>query len=191
MSINYNRKRTLVVKKWRRINSKYGYSHPFFKVREDHVILPSGLEINDYTIWESGDVAQVVPVRSDGTLLLVQQYKHGLGEVIEEFPGGFIDKEETPLEAAKRELSEETGFSSKKIEKIGTFIHHPTKEVGKLHLFIAYDIEALPSSLEQDITEDITIVYYSSEELLAKIKDDTVMQTGSMLGLMLYLQGKK
>ncbi len=178
-------------KKWKLVKSKVGYKHPFFKVREDHVVLPNGHEVPDYTVWESGDVAQVVPVRSDGKLLLVQQYKHGLGEVIEEFPGGFIDKGETPLDAVKRELSEETGFSSKKIKKIGTFTHHPTKESGKLYLFIAYDIEELPSSLEQDITEDITVVYYTPEELLVKINDGIVMQTGSMLGLMIYLQGKK
>ena len=178
-------------KKWTLVKSKLGYKHPFFKVREDHVILPNGHEVPDYTVWESGDVAQVVPVMPDGKLLLVQQYKHGLGEVIEEFPGGFVDKGENFLDAAKRELSEETGFSSKKIKKIGTFIHHPTKEIGKLHLFIANDLEKLPNSLEQDITEDITVVYRKPEELLEKIKNGTVMQTGSMLGLMIYLQGKK
>ncbi len=178
-------------KKWKIIKSKIGYKHPFFKVREDHVVLPNGYEVPDYTIWESGDVAQVVPVRSDGKLLLVQQYKHGLGEVTEEFPGGFIDKDETPLEAVKRELIEETSFTSNKIKKIGTFIHHPTKETGKLHLFIAYDLKKSLINLEQDITENITVIYRTPEELLAKTKDGLVMQTGSMLGLMLYLQGKK
>lgn len=177
-------------KKWKLAKSKYGYKHPFFKVREDHVILPNGYEVPDYTIWESGDVAQVLPVTPDGRLLLVQQYKHGLGEVIEEFPGGFIDEGETPLQAAQRELLEETGFSSQKIEKIGTFVHHPTKESGKLHLFIAHDIKKSPNSLDQDVTEDITVIYRTPEELLIKIKDNIVMQTGSMLGLMLYLRGK-
>ncbi|PIY79005.1 MAG: NUDIX hydrolase, partial [Candidatus Pacebacteria bacterium CG_4_10_14_0_8_um_filter_43_12] len=48
-----------MLRKWKLLSSKIGYSHPFFKVREDHVITPTGLEINDYTVWESGDVAQV------------------------------------------------------------------------------------------------------------------------------------
>lgn len=177
-------------KKWKLVSSKHGYNHPFFKVREDHVVLPNGHEVSDYTVWESGDVAQIIPVASDGKLLLVQQYKHGLGDIIEEFPGGFIDNGETPLQAVQRELSEEAGFFSKNIEKLGTFIHHPTKESGKLHLFVAYNIKKLSKSLDQDITEDITVVYRTPEELLEKIKDGIVMQTGSMLGLMLYLQGK-
>lgn len=177
-------------KKWKLLKSSYALKHPFFKVREDHVVLPNGHEVSDYTIWESGDVAQVVPIMPDGKLLLVQQYKHGLGEMIIEFPGGFIDAEETPLEAAKRELSEETGYTSSQIEKVGTFIHHPTKETGKLHLFIAYNLEEENDSLEQDVTEDISVVYFTPEKLLAKVQAGEVMQTGSMLGLLFYLQEK-
>lgn len=174
---------------WVQVDSKVGYAHPFFKVREDRVLLPNGHEVPDYTVWESGDVAQVVPVTSAGSLLMVKQYKHGLGEQIEEFPGGFVDRNETPFEAANRELSEETGYHSSNLSKLGTFIHHPTKETGKLHLFIALDVQKQQVSLQQDVTEDIELVFYTPEEVLRKISSGSIMQTGSMLGLLLYLHG--
>ncbi|NCS97285.1 MAG: NUDIX hydrolase [Candidatus Pacebacteria bacterium] len=177
-----------MLRKWKLLSSKIGYSHPFFKVREDHVITPTGLEINDYTVWESGDVAQVIPVLPNGKLLLVEQYKHGLGEMIVEFPGGFIENAELPEVAAFRELSEETGYTSTDVHKLGTFIHHPTKESGKLHLYVAKNIQKQAKKLAHDSTEDIRLLSVGSDELFKKIQSGEVLQSGSMLGLLLYLQ---
>lgn len=174
--------------KWSTLATKYGYLHPFFKVREDTVQLPNGSVIPDFTVWESGDVAQVVPITSDGKYLLVQQYKHGLGAEIIEFPGGFVDPGEDPKEAALRELSEETGYSTNTLIKLGTFSHHPTKESGKLHLYLAKKVQAQTKKLKADETEVITLLYLTKEEIFALITSQTVLQTGTILGFLMSLQ---
>lgn len=176
-------------KKWLTLKSKIAYDHPFFRVREDSVQLPNGLTIPDYTVWESGDVAQVVPITADGKYLLTEQYKHGLGEVILELPGGFVDKNESPLHAAKRELSEETGYTSDNFSKLGTFCHHPSKENGKIHLYLATNIKQQSHKLRADTTEDITLKLFTKNQVLQLIANNKVIQTGTLLGLLLSATG--
>lgn len=173
---------------WHLVNSKAGYTHPFFKVQEDHVRLPDDSEIPDYTIWDNADVAQVVPVNKNGELLLVQQYKHGVENVMIEFPGGFLEPQEVPEAAAKRELAEETGYGSNSFKKLGTFIHHPSKERGKLHLFLAKDIQVTDSKHQPDATEFIELVFFKPKEILDLLQQGKVLQTGTMLGVLLYLK---
>ncbi len=179
-----------MLKKWQVISSQVAYHHPYLKVREDHVLLPSGYEVQDYSIWESGEVSQIIPVMEDGRLMMVRQYKHGVGEVIEEFPGGFIEPNDTPLGTAKKELAEETGFGAKEFKKLGVFMHHPSKETGHLHLFLASGLYGLDHKPSCDDTEEIEVVYHTVDELFALIERGVVMQTGGLVGLLLYLHQK-
>jgi ADP-ribose pyrophosphatase len=162
-----------------------GYNHPFFKVREDQVELPNGHSIPDFTIWENGDVAQVLAITPDQKIILAKQYKHGAGQMIAECPGGYMDEGEEPLQAAKRELQEEVGYTADEFQLLATFIHHPTKETSTTFFFLATNATPVTEGTNQEVTEDIEVMLVSFEQALAMIAVGELQQTGTVAGILL------
>jgi 8-oxo-dGTP pyrophosphatase MutT (NUDIX family) len=122
---------------WKILGSQYVLNHPWMKVRKDVCKLPDGTIINDYYWIESLDNTLVVPITSQGDVVVVKQYKHGAKEVLIEFPGGVMDSGEEALAGAQRELLEETGYG----DGIWTFLDAvytgPTKSPARTHIFLA------------------------------------------------------
>lgn len=97
---------------WKVLSSERVIDTPYLKIRREEVEVPNRPAIADYYIIENRGWAGVVPITEDGRFLLNLQYKHGLGLEVLEFPAGGIDPHEVdPLETARRELMEETGYS--------------------------------------------------------------------------------
>jgi ADP-ribose pyrophosphatase YjhB (NUDIX family) len=83
------------------------------------------------------DTVIIIPIFEDGSLLMVEGYRHGAGENLLEFPGGFIEENEEPSQAAKRELFEETKHSSDSLELINRFYTWPGRTSQKNYVFVA------------------------------------------------------
>ena len=83
---------------------------PWLNVRQELVELPSGKQIPTWFVLDFPDWINVIAITKDGDFVMEDQYRHGLGETHYELVAGVIDPGETPLQAAQRELSEETGF---------------------------------------------------------------------------------
>jgi 8-oxo-dGTP pyrophosphatase MutT (NUDIX family) len=83
------------------------------------------------------DTVIIIPIFEDGSLLMVEGYRHGAGENLLEFPGGFIEENEEPSQAAKRELFEETKHRSDSIELINWFYTWPGRTSQKNYVFVA------------------------------------------------------
>jgi 8-oxo-dGTP pyrophosphatase MutT (NUDIX family) len=97
---------------WKVLSYQQVIDTPYLKIRREEVEIPNGPIIPDYYIIENRGWVGVVPVTEDGRFLLNLQYKHGIGLEVLEFPAGGIDPHEIdPLETARRELMEETGYS--------------------------------------------------------------------------------
>ena len=96
--------------KWDIINSEYLFRRPWLTVRHDQVRLPDGRINPEFYVLEYPDWVNVIAITEDGMFVLERQYRHGLGKTCYEIPAGVIENGETPLEAAKRELQEETGY---------------------------------------------------------------------------------
>ena len=90
--------------KWDIINSEYLFRRPWLTVRHDQVRLPDGRINPEFYVLEYPDWVNVIAITEDGMFVLERQYRHGLGKTCYEIPAGVIEKGETPLEAAKREL---------------------------------------------------------------------------------------
>src|SRR5690348_12024884 len=114
---------------WKVLSYRQILDTPYLKIRSEEVEIPNGPIVADYYIIENRGWVGVVPFTADGRFLINQQYKHGIGREVLEFPAGGIDPHETdPLETARRELMEETGysFSEDNVEFLAHMYANPT-----------------------------------------------------------------
>ena len=125
-----------------------------FEVTSHHNKSFTGIE-GDYIILNAPDWVIVIPEKNQN-FLMVKQWRHGENKLSVEFPGGVIDKGETPEEAAVRELEEETGYKAGKLTKIGCVNPNPALFNNKVHFFLA---EELIESGKQKLDEDEFINY--------------------------------
>jgi len=174
-----------MLKKWKKIKSEIVFDHKWFTLRKDTVKLPDNTIIDDYIISERPDVVLIFPLTEQNEVIMVQQYKHAAQEILIEFPGGFFNpSEETPEQAAQRELLEETGYSCEKILPLAQVFDNPTKDRNKTYLFIAYNCKKIQAQ-HLDVTENIELKLFSLKEVEKKILNNSIKATLSVaLGLM-------
>ena len=97
---------------WTTLTYRQIIDTPYLKVRCEQVAIPDGPIIPDYYIIENRGWVGIVPLTENGRFLINNQYKHGIGREVLEFPAGALDaNEDDPLITAHRELMEETGYS--------------------------------------------------------------------------------
>ena len=154
---------------WKTISSREVFkADHWFTVVRDTVRLPNGRMVDDYFRIEAPDYVLIYAKSDDHKVLVERQYKHGLGKITTTFPAGFIDKGEQPLEAAKRELLEETGFVAKSWKRLGTFTLDGTRNYGRAHYFLAEHLEKCAEPLQCDM-EELSISFLTMDELLSEI----------------------
>jgi ADP-ribose pyrophosphatase len=175
--------------RWKTLSSKLAFDHRWFKVQQDTVELPNGTVLDDYFMWPEGDVVIIVPVTTDNQIILVKQYKHAGGDVYIEFPAGYLDKDETPEQAVRRELLEETGYDYKKITKLFESSSNPTKIIGKYHFFLVEEC-FVPSenSHKADETESIEVVVKTIPEVYDMIVKNEIKATAAIAAGFMALQ---
>lgn len=118
------------------ITSKTLLKTPIFTVTQDVALDPDGFEIKR-AIVKHGGSAVMMPVDKKNRILLVKQYRLPVGDYLWEIPAGRLDPGETPLQAAKRELVEETGYKAKKWEKLAEFYASPGFLQEKMTIYLA------------------------------------------------------
>ena len=96
--------------KWTVLESEYLFRRPWLTARRDKVRLPNGVINPEYYVLEYPDWINIIAITVDGRMVFERQYRHGRGEVGYEIPAGVCEPGETPEQAARRELLEETGF---------------------------------------------------------------------------------
>lgn len=118
------------------ISSEEKYKSPIFTVTEDHAMEPGGFEIKRAIVQHKGS-AVMLAVDDRKRILLVRQYRLPARQFLWEIPAGRLDEGETPLQAAKRELVEETGCTAKKWEKLAEFYPSPGFLAEKMTIYLA------------------------------------------------------
>ena len=94
---------------WKELSRELVFEKYSRKIEKVIYRMPDGKE-NDYYIKKEGPTVSILAITKDNKIVLVRQFRPGPDEILDELPGGYIDKNESPLQAAKRELLEETGY---------------------------------------------------------------------------------
>jgi ADP-ribose pyrophosphatase len=152
------------------------------KVRVDTVALPNG-EIATREIAEHPGAVAVIPLTNDGRIVLVKQYRYPIDAITLELPAGKLDVPgESLLEAAERELAEETGCFAGQLNYLGHFHTSPgfTNEV--LHLFVARNFKQKEHCTEPD--EFIEVVTMPLEEALQRLRNGEITDAKTIIGLL-------
>ncbi|MDQ2720848.1 MAG: NUDIX hydrolase, partial [Bacteroidota bacterium] len=123
--------------KWKILSSEYLSKHQYFTARKDKCEAPDGKIIDEYFVVELPTTVCAVAITEEGEVLMVKQYRHPVKETILEIPGGFIDKNESPEQAAKRELKEETGYEFSSLINVGKIAANPGVLDNFTFLFLA------------------------------------------------------
>ncbi len=127
------------MKNWKTIKSKIAFKCPYLKILDEDFLTPSGKKYKYYILKRTDYV--VVVAREKNFLYLVELYRYPLKLKSLEFVAGNIEKKESPLKAAKRELKEEAGITAKKIKKIGWYYAYKGCSNQKAHIFLAEDLK--------------------------------------------------
>ncbi len=167
---------------WRRRSARYLYESQWFNLRQDDVVLPSGEPIV-YTMVEHPGYSMVVPLLDDGNVLLEQVYRYTVQETVLECPSGCIESE-TPEEAARRELAEETGWSAEQMRSLGSFFASNGISDERAHFFVATGLRE-SGSPRREATEQIELVTMPLEEAVQLALSGQIRDAPSALALSL------
>jgi len=170
------------------LSSKLIHQGQTVNLRVDRVRLPNGQE-STREVVEHREVVVIVALDADGLILLVRQYRYPLEKEILEIPAGGIDSGESPEDAARREMQEETGYLPRKLEKLGGFYSAPGFCTEYLHLFLATDLTK--SRLVAEDTDDISLERTSVDRISGLITSGEIEDAKSIAGLLTYLEHKK
>lgn len=175
------------IKPWDTVSSEYLIRRPWLTARRDVLRMPNGKLVPEYYVLEYPTWVNIIAVTEDDEFVLVQQYRHALGIVEYELCAGTMDaSDKSPLEAAKRELLEETGYAGGEWTELSVLSANPTSMNNLNHTFIAKGVKKV-STQHLDETEDISVHLFSLDELVALLRRDEMKQALMVAPLWRYL----
>ena len=162
------------------------YNGKVVTLNVDTVRLPNGCTIDLEVIRHPGASA-VVPLKDDGTVVLIRQFRHAANGFIYEIPAGKLHPQEDPLDCAARELEEEIGYKAEHFKLLSSIFTAPGFADEVIHIYLATGLIVGTQNLDQD--EILEVVEMSLEEALLKIQDGTIRDGKTIVGLQaVYIQ---
>ena len=159
---------------WKKLSSKYLIKDTWATIRIDACEKPDGHIVEPYYVYEFPDWVAAIAFTKDGRVILEKQYRHALGQVGYEIPGGCVDKSDTNFEAAiARELLEETGYKFERFEYLGSTSANPSTNTNLMHMFLAFDGE-LVADQKLDVGEDLEVFFVTLDEFIELFKSGKI-----------------
>ncbi len=158
------------------------YKGKIFDVVLEKVTLPNGA-VKDREIVRHPGASAMVPLLDDGRVVLIKQYRHAVGEFVWEIPAGTLEPDEAPMECARRELVEETGYEATNFEKLTEILPAPGYTDEHIHIFLATGLQAVDQRLEDD--EVLELQPTVLETALAMVAQGEIRDAKTIAGLFL------
>jgi 8-oxo-dGTP pyrophosphatase MutT (NUDIX family) len=169
---------------WQVVERRTLISRRWLEVHEDRIRLPNGREMAEFHVLASPSWSSVLCLTASDEVVLVRQYRHGIGRESLELPAGVIEPGEAPLAAAKRELGEETGYAAERWSPLLSVATEPSRHTVQAHFFCA--LGATPSvERALDESEDIEVVHVPRTELVGLIEAGHIVH-GVHVGAILF-----
>lgn len=176
------------IKKWKLIESEYIYQDNWFNARKDKCLKSDGSEVYPYYVLEYTDWACAVGITKNNEIILVKQYRHALGEICIELPGGCVDTSDKSLsETIEREFLEETGYSFKNTEYLGYTSSNPSTNTNRMHMFLLTGGEKV-NEQQLDKNEEIEVIIVSKDELKNLLQSNHIIQSMHVTTIFYALQ---
>ncbi|MDE3102197.1 MAG: NUDIX hydrolase [Chloroflexota bacterium] len=158
---------------WKRVRKGERKDYQILRVGEDVFADPRTGEEHDRVIIEADDWCNVLPLTTDGRVVLIKQFRFGSQEISLELPGGVVDEGETPDEAVKRELEEETGYRAGRVVKLGVYRSNPAHFTNRVHSFVALECESVNDG-HPDGSEDVAVELVRPRDLVRLVGEERV-----------------
>lgn len=172
---------------WKVLKSEYLHKEPWLTVRKDKCELPNGNIVPAFYVIEYPDWVNAVCVTEENNILMVRQYRHGLNSVQIEVPGGVAEENETPEQACRREIKEETGYEFDDFEYLGKICANPSTTNNYTHMFLARNGRKVAEQ-SLDESEEVEVLHLSIPEVKQLIRENRMMQSLHVNTLMYALE---
>lgn len=170
---------------WKTLSTEYLIKKTWLTARCDRVEMPTGMVIPEYYVLEYPEWVNVVAITKEGLFVIERQYRHARGCVSLEICAGVVEKGEQPLEAAKRELEEETGFGGGIWTPLLTVCPNAGTMTNRSYSFIAEGVTHITEA-HQESTEDITVDLMTRDEVFMHLVNGDFIQAMMVAPLWKY-----
>lgn len=174
---------------WTTLASKYLFTKPWLTMRQDRVQLPTGGIVEEFFVWEYPAWVNVIAETTGQELVLIRQFRYAVQAVYYELPAGTVDKGESPLDAAQRELLEETGYGGGVWTEWMTLAANPAIQTNLTYTFLATGVEK-KGSQQLESTEEIAVHLTKPGEVRRIIFEGEMIQALHAAPLLKYLMSK-
>ena len=174
------------IKEWKVLESEYLVRRPWLTARRDRLELPDGRIIPEYYVLEYPDWVNVIAITKDGQFVMERQYRHAARKISLELPCGVMEDGEAPLEAAQRELLEETGFGGGQWKKLMELSPNPSAMSNTTHCFLAIGVEKIAEQ-HLDETEELSVLFMTKEEVKRMLNENQICQALMVAPLYKYI----
>ena len=163
----------MTLKPWKLISSRLNESYRIFRLRTDRSQSPRTNEVHDFYILESTDWVNVIPLTPQNEVVLIHQHRHGIRDITLEIPGGIVEPDDSPEQAARRELGEETGYQEAEIILLGSVHPNPAFLNNRCYTYLARDV-FVAGKQKQDEKEDIEVLLRPLSEIPGLIREGAI-----------------
>ncbi|MCJ7810406.1 MAG: NUDIX hydrolase [Desulfobulbaceae bacterium] len=166
-----------------RVNSRNAlHQGRVFRLDKENITLSNGVNV-DLEIIRHPGASAIVPLLNEDTLLMIRQYRHAVGDFIWEIPAGTLDADEAPIQCARRELVEETGYSADSWQKLGEICPLPGYSDERIHIFIASDLT--PARQHLDVDEVLEVHEVDFKKAIEMILEGEIQDAKTIAALMI------
>lgn len=167
------------------VNSKILFDHPWARIIVD-TIQHHGIEQPYFYLASPVEAVATIGLSPQEEIILTRQYRHPVGKVIYDLPAGRLEPGEEPMDGARREFEEETGYYPNHIEWLGYYNQFPGTLRAATNLFFAKDL--VPTHQSLDVGEELDIQLKAIPEVLSMVLKGEIIDGSLQLGFLLALQ---